>query len=199
MCASTTRRQFMGGAAGLAGALCVPGMLSSCMGISSPVGAGAGAVSMPTAAGLEAMVQRMVDFGPRLTGSAAHKAYIDFLESELTALGLQVTRDRYSFTRWHANAWSLEVLDAAGVATTIGVASYFPYSGSTGADGVVGDLVSHDLPIENIPADLASAADLVDFAQSVLAGLLPTIEATLAAVEGGTAGAVVLMNGIILL
>jgi hypothetical protein len=197
MRASATRRQFVSGAAGLAGALCIPGALSGCMCSSSAVSAASDTASVPTASGLQAMVQKMVDFGPRLTGSPAHKAYIDFLESELSSLGFQVTRDPYSFTRWQAKSSSLQTLDGSGAATAIDVAGYFPYSGSTSADGIVGDLVSIDLPLENLPADLANLADLLDFAGSVLTGLIPTIEASLAAVAGGTAGAVVLVNGII--
>src|SRR5215831_17549670 len=34
-------------------------------------------------------LKRLNDFGPRLTGNAAHRESIDFIESELTAIGLK--------------------------------------------------------------------------------------------------------------
>ena len=79
--------------------------------------------------------------GPRLTGSEAHQAFIQFLATELTNLGCEVQRDRYYFTRWQAQNWSLELFDSAGNEMSIPCSFYYPYSGSTPPEGIVGELV----------------------------------------------------------
>jgi len=98
---------------------------------------------------LWAMVQKMVSLGPRLTGSSEHNKFIDYLKAEMSALGLEVIRDAYTFERWQARFSSLAVEDGSGCETLINLAGYFPYSGSTVPEGIEADLVSLDLPMEN--------------------------------------------------
>ncbi|HVT34590.1 MAG TPA: hypothetical protein VHE37_03330 [Nevskiaceae bacterium] len=186
----STRRAFLKTAAGAAVALNLPGCARS-------VAPAADAKSaMASADELRAMVQNMVDMGPRLTGSSAHNRFIDWLEAQMQALGMQVIRDPYSFTRWQAREWSLAVLEADGN-IPIGTAGYFPYSGSTGGAGIEGELVSIDLPIEDITANITQPADLVQFVSTLSQALLPSLQAALGAVQGGVSGAIVLVNGLV--
>lgn len=90
----------------------------------------------------------MASLGPRHTGNAAHKAFVDFLASEFEALGLTVVRETQSFERWEANSWLLAVVED-GHETPVEVASYYPYSGQTGEHGVVAEVVEAGLGDES--------------------------------------------------
>ncbi len=158
---------------------------------------GEGGSATLSAAGLRAEVQRMCDMGVRLTGSPAHQAFIDYLESEMQAVGAQVIRDPYSFTRWQARHWSLAHLGEGGAATPITTAGYFPYSGNTDAAGIEGDLVVIDLPIESVSVNVNNPADVAAFAGAISTALLPTLQAALAAVPGGVSGRIVMVNGLV--
>ncbi len=86
--------------------------------------------------------QRRVDgYGPRLTGNAAHRQMIDELEAELKQMGLQTYRDRHHFTKWEAKQWRLSVLAEGDREEEVPVSFYYPYSGSTPAEGITGELV----------------------------------------------------------
>ncbi|WP_261568211.1 hypothetical protein [Frankia gtarii] len=91
--------------------------------------------------GLWESVERMVSFGPRLPGSPAHHRHIDDLDVRLRRAGLEVTRHPVPLARWLADDWSLQVVDARGVSTTVPVASYRPYSGETSTHGVTASVV----------------------------------------------------------
>ena len=99
-------------------------------------------------------LKRLNDFGPRLTGNVAHRESIDFIESELTAIGLKVVRDRLRFARWEARACELALLAPDGSATRVEPTSCFPYSGMTPPEGVEGELVYYRWP----PWSFAAAA-----------------------------------------
>ena len=118
-----------------------------------PVGPGpAAAISCPATGDLHAELvmsrdelwsfqKQMVDLGPRFTGSPAHKAWLDAIEAELLASGLSVERIPHAMPqRWDATQWSLRLIDG-GTEIEVPVASYYPYSGSTPAGGIVGELV----------------------------------------------------------
>ncbi|MEK4059797.1 MULTISPECIES: hypothetical protein [Paenibacillus] len=79
--------------------------------------------------------------GPRFTGNKAHRKLIDFFEQELTDMGLKVNRDKHLFTKWEAKQWSLSVQAEHGGIEEYPVTSYYPYSGTTTEDGVVGELI----------------------------------------------------------
>ncbi|HEX4187718.1 MAG TPA: hypothetical protein VHY83_07475 [Solirubrobacteraceae bacterium] len=89
-------------------------------------------------------VQRMVDFGPRLTGSPAHNRYIAWLEAQFTKYGCtMLPRDNYPVGYWHLKGTtpcSLKIMSGA-TPQTITITSYYPRSGRTGANGVTGPLV----------------------------------------------------------
>ncbi|RNL65197.1 hypothetical protein EFK50_04320 [Nocardioides marmoriginsengisoli] len=89
----------------------------------------------------------LADGGPRLTGNAAHRHFVDWLAAKFARTGLKVHRDRHTFTRWAPRRWSLTV---AG--EPIDVAYYFPYSGETPPGGVTGKLVHLGLSPTNAVA-----------------------------------------------
>jgi hypothetical protein len=98
-------------------------------------------VGLPSAAQVRADFQRMVDFGPRLTGSDAHNRYIDWLEREFVKAGCRLLDcDMYQTSRWLAETVGLDILQGPG-AGPVKVASYFPRSQQTPAAGVTGPLV----------------------------------------------------------
>lgn len=98
-------------------------------------------VGLPTAVEVRADFQRMVDFGPRLTGSDPHNRYIDWLQREFVRAGCQLLPcDVYQTSRWLAESVGLDILEGSG-AGPAKVASYFPRSQQTPADGVTGPLV----------------------------------------------------------
>ncbi len=100
-------------------------------------------------------VETLNSFGPRLTGTDAHRRAIEFLAAELQAAGLTVQRDTDTrhFRLWQARRWSLELV-ADGVAAAVPVAFYFPYSGETSTQGLTGELVYFDA----VPSSFTSAA-----------------------------------------
>lgn len=83
-------------------------------------------------------LDQLARLGMRPTGSAAHAELVDSIAAELTALGLDVQRDRHTIDRWEALAGSA-TLDVDGA--PVAVASAWPYSGTTGPAGVTGRLV----------------------------------------------------------
>lgn len=133
-----TRRALLGRAAAGASTFALAGALPRM------VGSARGATAegwIPDPARVRADIQRMVDFGPRLTGSDAHNGYIDWLEREFVAAGCElVPCDTYQTSRWLEEGFSLDVLDGAG-AGPVKVATYFPRSQQTPASGVSGPLV----------------------------------------------------------
>jgi hypothetical protein len=149
-------------------------------------GAAAGAgkqIPLPTPAQVRADFQRMVDFGPRLTGSDAHNRFIAWLEREFTAAGCRLLPcDVYQTSRWEVGRFGLDVLDGAAPGP-VKVGTYFPRSKETPAAGVTGPLVYGGSPppvsmngtdvaalqagLARYPADLASWAKALP---STLAG-----------------------------
>jgi hypothetical protein len=92
-----TRRQFVGGAAAVGAS---SGLVASARWAS----ASPHRVGLPSPEQVRRDFQRMVDFGPRLTGSAAHSRYISWLEREFTRAGLHLARDEtYTTDRWLAD------------------------------------------------------------------------------------------------
>ena len=83
----------------------------------------------------------MAKLGPRYTGNRAHVEFVEFLATTMKQLGLEVSRDRYTFPRWDARRWSIAIAPAGAPAFQPHVTSYFPYSGQTTAAGVTGELV----------------------------------------------------------
>ncbi|GAB2840088.1 hypothetical protein GCM10022221_44340 [Actinocorallia aurea] len=86
---------------------------------------------------LEEQVGFLVGLGTRPTGSAAHRALVEDVAARWAAFGLEVHRDRHAFTRWEAPEGSVRLeVDGRGIA----VSAPYPYSGTTGPEGVSGRL-----------------------------------------------------------
>lgn len=96
---------------------------------------------LPDTAAVWEWQQKLASFGPRLTGSESHRSFIHFIEKQVENMGLQVHRSSHRFTKWQAQTWSLSVPRENGAPEIIPVSSYFPYSGSTGPDGICAPLV----------------------------------------------------------
>ena len=89
---------------------------------------------------------------PTFTGSPKWQNYLNFLETKLREYGVvDVWRNSWEFERWYTsddNAdWSL-----SSDGSNVRVANYGAYSGSTGPDGITGEMIfyDHDNPPESI-------------------------------------------------
>lgn len=157
-----SRRSVLRGVAGVGAAMTLSGIAATALpGTAGAAAAGTAPAAqpatapvrfgvLPTEADLRRDVQRMVDFGPRFTGSDAHNAFLDWTVQQWQAAGCTILPpDNQSFQRWLATDWSLEIIDGQGVGP-VRVASYYPYGGETPAGGAVGKLVT--------PAQVAAGA-----------------------------------------
>jgi hypothetical protein len=132
-----TRRDLLARGIAGAGSMALAGRLPGAL---ARPAASRALVPLPTPAQLRTDVQRMVDFGPRLTGSDAHNRYIDWLETELTRAGCSLLpRDDKELVLWEAQRYGLDVLDGPA-AGPVKVAAYFPRSQETPAGGITGPL-----------------------------------------------------------
>ena len=105
----------------------------------------------------------MAGLGPKYTGNEAHRTFVDFLAKNLNSAGLDVSRDHYSFPRWEARRWGIQVRPQNGRPFTAPVTSYFPYSGQTPASGVIGELVyAGTAPKFEIPEKLRGNIAFID-------------------------------------
>jgi hypothetical protein len=133
--AGLTRRSFLHRSAIGAGSVTLAsGLIGQALGASPALAREV--VPLPSAAAFRRDVERMVDFGPRLPGYAAHNAYCDWLEDEFVKAGLELDAcDEYSYDRWQLQGYSLDVLDGPSPGP-IRVA--FPYvrSADTGPRGI---------------------------------------------------------------
>lgn len=130
-----SRRQLLTRAAALGASTAFAGhALPAFAGVKKPV-------PLPSPHQVRDEFTRMVEFGPRLTASPAHDAYISWLEDEFERAGLRLTNpDPYSTERWLMESFSLDVLEGTG-AGSVDVATYYPRSQETPPDGVTGPLV----------------------------------------------------------
>jgi hypothetical protein len=134
----------LAGAGALAGARLVlgpGGALASSLPVSPPAAGGLHAGLLPSAKMVHTAVGRMVDFGPRLTGSASHNRYIAWLERGFAEAGCALLpHDDHPLQLWQAKSYGLEILGGRAP-QRIPIASYFPRSGETPRAGVTGRLV----------------------------------------------------------
>ena len=89
---------------------------------------------------------------PTFTGSPKWQNYLNFLETKLREYGVvDVWRNSWEFERWYTSDddsdWSL-----TSDGSSVRVASYGAYSGSTGPDGITGEMIyyDHDNPPDSI-------------------------------------------------
>ena len=183
-----TRRALMARAAGAGAALAAARLAAP-----FPSQAASGVVPLPSAARVRADFQRMVDFGPRLTGTKAHNDFLDWLEREFVTAGLDlIPCDGYTTERWEAQQVGLDVLSGPA-AGPVKVGSYYPRSLETTPAGVSGPLVYGGIaPIPSISAG-ATLAELVEELgryPAALAGWASGLIGTL----GGTAGSILVVD-----
>ncbi len=80
--------------------------------------------------------------GPTFSGSPAWRTYLDFLEDALKGYGVvDLTRNAWTYNRWFTSEWpddSNWTLEIDG--SSVRVAHYGAYSGSTGPDGLTAPL-----------------------------------------------------------
>jgi hypothetical protein len=139
----------------------------------------------------------MVAFGPRLTASDAHARYVAWLGQEFGAAGLHVLApDRYHTQRWLASNVGLEILDGPAPGAS-DVATYYPRSLQTPAQGVKGPLVYGGVaPAPSLSVtDLGALKAAVDRYPSEIASWAGALGGTLFGAMSGTGG----MGGSILL
>jgi hypothetical protein len=97
-------------------------------------------VALPSAAQFRADVQRMVDFGPRHPGTAAHNAYVDWLEDEFLKAGLELLpADEFHYDAWVPKSYALDILDGPSPGP-MKVAFPYPRAVGTGSQGIVAPL-----------------------------------------------------------
>lgn len=89
---------------------------------------------------LKAGMDKLIGFGPRLTGNKSHRDMVDWLEGELSSLGYEVNSDTHTFKRWEPFSWSLTYTDK-GNNVEVEEPSYYPYSGRTAEDGITAEMV----------------------------------------------------------
>jgi len=139
---SFSRRRFMKlAAAGSTWAVVPPGEAEMFPLFGESEGTGFRPALLPAQKEVWDQVKWMAKLGPKFTGNKAHTQFVEFLAAELQSLGLDLTRDHYTFPRWEAKRWGISVRPAPGEAFRIPVTSYWPYSGQTPAEGVTGELV----------------------------------------------------------
>lgn len=83
--------------------------------------------------------ETIVGFGPRLTGSAAHEHFIEFITDKMTKLGYDVKEDKHTFNKWEPTKWAL-TYGSNKTNVDINDVDYYPYSGLTEEKGVSGKL-----------------------------------------------------------
>lgn len=104
----------------------------------------------------------MAKLGPKHTGNEAHTKYVAFIAEQMQRAGLEIARQRYTFPRWDAKRWSIDIAPVSGASFAPRVTSYFPYSGQTPAHGVSGALAYGGKPGAFDLGDLHGKIVLVD-------------------------------------
>ena len=152
-----TRRRLLAHAATGAAASALGGSLVARAAQAGPRAA-AGTIPLPSPAQVRADNQRMVDFGPRLTGSPEHQRFIEWLQEEMVEAGARLLPcDDYEYERWSAGRYGLDVLDG-GTPGPVKVATYYTRSQETPEQGLEGPLVyGGTLPVPSVSVgDLGS-------------------------------------------
>lgn len=96
---------------------------------------------LPTADQIWGWLETMNGFGPRYTGSDAHRKFVEFLARGMQGAGLKIARDSYTFPRWQPGSWGIRATPKGGAPFDVPASFYYPQSGQTGPAGVNGPLV----------------------------------------------------------
>jgi hypothetical protein len=148
---------------------------------------------LPSARRVHESVQRMVNFGPRLTGSKAHNRYIAWLETQFTKAGCTLLpADNHPLTLWQSKRHGLEVL-GGGSPQIIPISSYYPRSGETSSKGVTGKLtyLGAGPAVSISPGDPGGIPATLELYESSMSSWL---SAAIASAGASLQGAVVLID-----
>jgi hypothetical protein len=151
-------------------------------------------VALPTPHDVRRDFTKMVEFGPRLTGSSNHAKYVEWLQEQFTDAGLTLPEcDDYTTDRWLTKTSELVLLDGAG-AGSVKVGAYYPRSAWTPAGGVTAPLVYGG----TAPVPSASGSDLTALDAS-LAGYPSALQAWATGLAGtlnggGAEGSILLVD-----
>lgn len=141
-------------------------------------------VPLPSPKQVRADFQRMVDFGPRLTGSPAHARYVDWLRREFVKAGADLLPcDDYAYERWSAGRCGLDLLDGSS-AGAVKVATYYTRSQETSDAGIDGPLVYGG----TLPAPSISAGADLGALQAALARYPDEVAAWASGIPGTVGG-----------
>jgi hypothetical protein len=91
--------------------------------------------NLPSADELWKWLEQLAAWCPAATGSAGHRAFVNFLDQQLRAAKLTPQRKTFPLLYWEPKAWSLKAGDEK-----LHVTGYRPYSGPTSASGVTAPL-----------------------------------------------------------
>jgi hypothetical protein len=149
-----------------AGALSPSGLIAAA--VAAPPTLSAKAGSLATVKQLTQWNHYLADLGPRHTGNAAQKQYINDLDAAMKALGWETDRQTQTFSHWEATDFDLKFLSGGKhVHPAIKPAYYYPYSGETPVGGVTGEL------------KYANKGATADFSAGGFAGTIAVVEATI--------------------
>jgi hypothetical protein len=189
-----SRRSFLGALGAGASTLAVSGVSRAAAGALLAPAPVVDPRRLPSARTLAHQVKEMVALGPRFTATPAHNQFIDWIEAGFGQAGLSVSRDTFHFTQWLAEDFSLELLEGPG-AGPVPLATYFTFSGPTGAAGVTGQLAYVGaVPFPSVsgnPLKLISSADAI---QRTAGEAAADLSAAIAAVPGGVKGRIALID-----
>lgn len=150
-------------------------------------------VPLPSPAQVRDEFTRMVEFGPRLTASPSHANYVAWLEQEFDRAGLGLLPcDGYTTDRWLAEDFGLTITEGAA-AGPVKIATYYPRSQQTPAQGVTGPLVYGGTapPLSASGTDVAALQAAITRYPSELQAWAQGLSGTLA---GGPQGSVLLVD-----
>lgn len=91
--------------------------------------------NLPNAEELWSWLEKLASWCPASTGSAGHRAFVDFLDQRLRAVNLTPLRKTFKIDYWEPKSWSLVAADEK-----IHVTGYRPYSGPTSPAGITAPL-----------------------------------------------------------
>ncbi|CAB4916268.1 unannotated protein [freshwater metagenome] len=187
-----SRRSLVQGAAATAAAAAAARLVDT--GDAIAAATGRPPVALPSPQQVRADVQRMVDFGPRLTGSAPHANFVEWLETEFVKAGAQLLPcDDYAYLRWTAEDHGLEILDGPAKGD-VRVSTYYVRAQGTPPGGLTGPLVYGGvLPLPSL--DSLTDAGALSAALAAFPGqLLSAVTGLLGTLGGGVRDSILVVD-----
>ena len=90
---------------------------------------------------LDVGMQKLIEIGPKLTGSKGQADFCSYIKEEIRNMGLQIWSDPFFFESWSASSHALSIENENGGMDAIAVSSVHPYSGETPDEGVTAPLI----------------------------------------------------------